>query len=175
MPIWPFRRSRAVEDAERLLAGVTGASRRAVFYGPGRVPDTLDGRFQVMALNGSVALLRLQADPALSPLAQAFTDALFSQFDAGLREAGVSDTSVPKRMHALAGEFYGRLQAYGAAIAAADAPALVTAIGRNIWRDDTHPFAAALADYAMRAVEGQRTAAAEAMFEAQGWPALAET
>jgi len=60
-------------------------------------------------------------------------------------------------------------------LAAADAPALVAAIGRNIWRDDSHPFAAALADYALRAVEGQRTEAAEAMFEAQGWPALAET
>ncbi len=175
MPIWPFRRSRAAEDAERLLAGVTGASRQAAFYGPDRVPDTLEGRFQLMALNGSLALLRLQADPALGPLTQTFTDALFSQFDAGLREAGVSDTSVPKRMHTLAGEFYGRLQAYGAAIAAGDAPALVTAIGRNIWRDDAHPFAATLADYAIRTVETQRAGGAEAMFEPHGWPALGET
>ncbi|MEZ6021914.1 MAG: ubiquinol-cytochrome C chaperone family protein [Hyphomonadaceae bacterium] len=57
-------------------------------------------------------------------MAQAFTDTLFRFFDAGLREAGVGDLTVPKRMHKLAASFYGRLNAYVAAIEAEDRPAL---------------------------------------------------
>ena len=72
MPIWPFHRSRADEDAAALVLAVTAASRRPSFYGPERVPDTMDGRFELMAVHGALAMLRLQADPALKPLAQAF-------------------------------------------------------------------------------------------------------
>jgi cytochrome b pre-mRNA-processing protein 3 len=64
-----------------------------------------------MALFGSLAMIRLQADASATPLAQRFADRLFRLFDAGLREAGVGDLSVPKRIRGLAGAFYGRLQA----------------------------------------------------------------
>lgn len=175
MTMWPFRRSRAEEDAARLLAAVTGASRRPAFYGAGRVEDTLEGRFEFMTLNGALALIRLQADPALAPLAQAFTDQLFRQFDAGLRELGIGDTSVPKRMHKLAASFYGRLQAYGPALAAGDIDALRAAIGRNFWGDEAHPYAPALAAHAAQVAEQHRSASAEAMFDPQGWPPPAET
>ncbi|MDZ4691839.1 ubiquinol-cytochrome C chaperone family protein [Terricaulis sp.] len=175
MPIWPFRRSRASQDAERLLAAVTEASRRPSLFGAGRVPDTLEGRFELMTLNASLALVRLQADPALAPLAQDFTDQLFRQFDAGLREAGVGDTSVPKRMQKMASAFYGRLQAYGAAITGADQMALSAALGRNFWGDEAHPFASRLAAYAQTVTQAQLAGPAEAMFEAHGWPAPAET
>src|SRR5262245_29059216 len=131
MPIWPFQRSRADEDAERLLAAVTDASRRPAFFGEDRVGDTLEGRFELMTIHGALALIRLQGEPDAEPLAQAFADHLFSMFDAGLREAAVGDTAVPKRMHKLAGDFYGRLDAYGAALS--DPSALEAALARNIW------------------------------------------
>ena len=170
MPIWPFHRSRAETDAEALLSAVTSASRRPEFYGPDRAPDTMEGRFELMVVNGVLAMLRLQADPALKPLAQAFADRLFSQFDAGLREAGTGDTAVPKRMHKLAGDFYGRLDAYGAALT--DLAALESALARNVWRLPSHAFAGRLASYLAKAAATQARAPISAMFTAEGWPAL---
>ncbi|MBX3429075.1 MAG: hypothetical protein KF779_05815 [Hyphomonadaceae bacterium] len=170
MPIWPFHRSRAETDAAALLSAVTAASRRQEFYGPDRVPDTMEGRFELMALNGVLAMLRLRADPALNPLSQAFADRLFSQFDAGLREAGTGDTAVPKRMHKLAGDFYGRLEAYGGAVA--DRAALEAALARNIWRLPSHDFAPLLMSYVVKSMEEQARAPISAMFGAEGWPAL---
>jgi len=170
MPIWPFHRSRADADAEALVSAVTAASRRPDFYGEGRVADTMEGRFEVMTIHGALALLRLQADPSLKPLAQAFADRLFSLFDAGLREAGTSDTAVPKRMHKLASDFYGRTDAYGAALA--DPAALEAALARNVWRLESHPFAGSLAAYVANVTRVQADAPISAMFAAEGWPSL---
>jgi cytochrome b pre-mRNA-processing protein 3 len=170
MPIWPFHRSRADEDAATLLAAVTAASRRPEFYGEGKVPDTIEGRFELMTLHGVLALIRMQAAPEARPLAQAFTDKLFRFFDAGIREAGTSDTAVGKRMNKLAGSFYGRLDAYGSALA--EPVALEAALARNVWRLESQPFAAALARYAANAAERQAKAPISAMFQAEGWPSL---
>jgi cytochrome b pre-mRNA-processing protein 3 len=167
MPIWPFKRSRADEDAERMLAAVTMASREPGLFGEGKVPDTLEGRFELITLHAALALARLRADPHNAPLAQAFADRLFSQFDAGLREAGVGDTAVPKRMHRMAGAFYGRVEAYVAALG--DAAALESALARNVWRVESHPFAAALAARAGKLVRRQTEAPLEALFEAAVW------
>lgn len=174
MPIWPFKRSQADADAARLLASVTAISRRTGLFGAGRAPDTLDGRFELMTLNASLALFRLRAEPGLEPLSQAFTDQLFRQFDAGLREEGVGDTSVPKRMHRMAGAFYGRLEVYTTAIGARDQPALRAAIGRNLLGDEGHAFAASLAGVALATVEHQAHAPVEALFDADCWPAAAQ-
>ncbi len=170
MPIWPFQRSRADEDAERLLAAVTGASRQAALFGESRVSDTLEGRFELMALHGALALIRIQKEPNARPLAQSFADHLFSTFDAGLREAAVGDTAVPKRMHKLAGDFYGRLEAYGAALT--DLPALESALARNIWRLPSHPFAGALARHVANTARIQADTPISAMFATDGWPLI---
>jgi len=140
-------------------------------FGENRVPDTLEGRFELMALNGALALIRLKQEAELGALAQAFVDCLFRQFDAGLREEGVGDTSVPKRMHKLAGEFYGRAEAYGAAISERDPEALAAAISRNALKADAHPFAPVLAAYALAVVQTQARQPPEALFEPDGWPA----
>ncbi len=170
MPIWPFHQSRADEDAETLLKAVTQASRLPAFYGEGKVPDTLEGRFELMTVNASLALFRLRAEADLRPLAQAFADKLFRLFDAGLREAGIGDTAVPKRMSRMAGDFYGRLDAYGSAL---DDPAkLEAAVARNVWRLESHPFASALAQYVANSARLQANAPISAMFAAEGWPQL---
>lgn len=171
MSFWPFKRSRADEDAERLLAAVTAASRQPVLFGPGRAPDTLEGRFEVMTLHASLALIRLAADPNLAPLAQSFTDKLFRQFDAGLREEGVGDTSVPKSMRKMAGEFYGRLEAYSAAIRASDASALAAALSRNVLLAGSEGFAAQWATMLLGVAAQQAQAPVDSLFSAQGWDA----
>lgn len=170
MPIWPFKPSRASQDAVRLLEAVTEASRRPPLFAAGRIPDTLEGRFEAMALHGSLALIRLRADERAGPLAQTFTDKLFRAFDAGLREQGVGDLSVAKRMRALAASFYGRLSAYGAAIEAGDTAPLAAALGRNVFADEAHAFAPILADHVLTVAHAQAEAAVDALFSARGWP-----
>lgn len=172
MPIWPFRRSQASVDSELLLTAVTAASRQSALFGEGRVADTLDGRFETMALHGALALIRLRAEPELGPLAQAFTDDFFRLLDSGLREEGVGDTSVPKRMHKLASAFYGRLDAYAAAIGARNNEALAAALGRNVMKDEASAFAPTLSDYALRVAAHQGERPASAMFTPEGWPVL---
>lgn len=169
MKFWRFGPSRAAIDAQHVLAAVTAAARQPALYGEGRAADTLRGRFELMALFGALALYRLRGDPGLEPLAQAFTDALFSAFDAGLREDGVSDTAVPKRMRKLAGDFYGRLGAYCAALDGDDATAFAAAIGRNALADEAAPFAAELAALMRALVERQRRLSPEALFSPEAW------
>lgn len=167
MPIWPFQRSRASQDAAQLLEAVTRASRRAEYFGPGKAPDTLEGRFELTTLFAAVALIRLRRDAGAHALTQSFADALFSQFDAGLREAAVGDLSVPKRMHKLAGQFYGRLGAYASAL---DSDAeLARAISRNVLGCEDGSFAAGLAPQ-IRALAGkQAEQPVAAMFVDAGW------
>lgn len=170
MSIWSFHRSRVDVDAETLLAAVTAASRRPEFFGQGRVPDTIEGRFEMMSVNGTLALIRVEGEPDVRPLAQAFTDKFFRFFDAGLREAGVSDTAVPRRMSKMAGSFYGRLAAYGSALS--EPAALESALARNVWRLDAHPFASVLARYVATTAQVQASAPISAMFTVEGWPQL---
>ena len=99
-----------------MLLQVTNASRNPALFGEGRVADTLDGRFELVALHASLALIRLREAPDAEALAQAFVNALFRRLDSGLREEGVGDLAVPKRMQRLASAFYGRADAYAAAL-----------------------------------------------------------
>jgi len=110
----------------------------------------------MIGLHGALALIRLRLSPDAAPLAQLFTDTLFRFLDSGLREAGVGDLSVPKRMRRLAGDFYGRLDAYAAGLA--EGGDLGAALGRNILGDEAAAFAPVLAAYA-RAVSAQLAAA----------------
>lgn len=144
MPILGFlKKSAANEAADRILAAAMQAARDPEFYGNGRTPDTFDGRFELATAFGVLALLRLKAAPEADRVAQVFTDKLFRLFDAGLREAGVGDLSVARRMKGLASAFYGRMTAYGPALT--DDVALSEALGRNIWNDPAAPFAPTLA------------------------------
>ncbi len=167
MGIWPFRASQAKAAAERILTAVTAASRQPGWYGEGKLADSIEGRFEAMAANASLALLRLRDAPEV---AQIFTDALFSLFDAGLREAGIGDLTVPKRMHKLAGDFYGRLDAYGRALAGAPGE-LEEALRRNM--GVAEPFAARLAAHLRATTEGQQGLSAEALGQPAAWPLFA--
>lgn len=169
---WPFRRSRADVDAGLLVSSVTQISRQPSFFGEGRIPDTLEGRLELMTLHGCLAMLRLGGAPEAAPLGQSFADQLFRQFDAGLREAGVGDLAVPKRMRKIAGRFYGRLSVYAAAFGSSSNAALEEAVARNFFAVPLAeaPFAASLAAYARTAFETQAGAPVDALFRLDGWP-----
>jgi len=169
MPAWPFSPSRASQDAERLLLQVTNASRNPALFGEGRAPDTLEGRFEVMGLHASLALLRLKQSPEAEPLAQAFVDALFRHLDSGLREDGVGDLAVPKRMHKLAGAFYGRADAYAEALS--EATTLQAVIARNVLGGQ-EAFAGPLARHVQHLAETQSNVAWPALLTTEAWPAF---
>lgn len=168
MNFWPFQPSGAARDASRLLAQVVSASRDPALFGAGKAADTLEGRFEVLTLFATLALARLKAADRADVLAQEFTDRLFRSVDSGLREAGVGDLTVPKRMHRLAGEFYGRATAYSAALQAADEGALAAALERNLGALEPQ-FAAQLAHRIVRLASQQAAAPINLLFTAEGW------
>jgi cytochrome b pre-mRNA-processing protein 3 len=165
-----FGNSAANEAADRIIAAISQAARSPDLYGEGRVPDTLTGRFEMMTAFAALALMRLRSDTSADRVAQVFTDRLFRHFDAGLREAGVGDLSVSKRMKALASAFYGRLTAYDAAFVYGPA-ALAAALTRNVWDGAETPFAEALAARLLAVKAGLDAAPATALEQGTGWVA----
>jgi cytochrome b pre-mRNA-processing protein 3 len=127
-----------------LYAEAVAAARDPWFYRDLAVPDTLDGRFDLIALHVSLLIHRLRQAPEPGPaLAQAVFDAMFSDMDNNLREIGVSDLSIGKRVRAMWNAFHGRARAYEAALQAGDRAGLQAALARNVWRGRAPPGAAA--------------------------------
>lgn len=120
-----------------LYGAAVRAARDSWFYTALGVPDTLDGRFDLVGLHVFLLIRRLRSLPAPGPaLAQAVFDAMFHDMDVNLREMGVGDLSVGKKVRAMWEAFHGRAVAYEQAMAAADAAQLAIALRRNIWRDE---------------------------------------
>ena len=132
-----FRGRRNASVIGRLHADIVAAARDPVLFTDYGIADTIDGRFESIALHAALALRRLKQLPEPGPeIAQDLADALFRHFDVGLREMGVSDTGVPRRMRDLAEAFLGRANAYNEALAqpgAARHPALAAALSRNVF------------------------------------------
>ncbi|MGX9965382.1 ubiquinol-cytochrome C chaperone family protein [Roseomonas sp. F4] len=124
-----------------LYAAAVGAARRPGFFAGLGAPDTLDGRFDLVSLHVALLIRRLRrdADPDGPKLAQAVFDAMFADMDVNLREMGVGDLVVGKRVKRMWEAFHGRAAAYEAAVDAGDAPALEAALTRNIWRGEAPP------------------------------------
>lgn len=121
---------RATVDA--LFARVAEASRRPALYIEGGIPDSFEGRFESLTIHALLVLRRLrELPPPASELAQELVDACFAYLELGFRNGGVSDVAVPKRMKKIGQMFYGRVQAYEAALVAPGLEALEEALRRN--------------------------------------------
>ncbi len=132
-----LRRGRHERAGFSLYGAAVAAAREGYFYATLGVPDTLDGRFDMVGLHAALLIRRLRECPDPGPaIAQAVFDAMFGDMDRNLREMGVSDLAVGKRVRAMWEAFHGRAQAYDAAIDANDPGALADAIGRNVWRGE---------------------------------------
>ena len=104
------------------------------------MPDTLDGRFDLVGVHVFLLIDRLRAAPGPGPeLAQAIFDAMFHDMDFNLREMGVSDMRVGKRNKEMWEAFHGRALAYQDAVAAEGTGALAEALARNVWRGKAPP------------------------------------
>lgn len=120
--------------AAHLYVAAVEQARRPEFYRRCGVPDTLDGRFELIALHTFLALHRLAADSdqASRDIAQALFDRLFADMDRSLREMGVGDMGIGRRIQQMAQGFYGRMAAYRQALADGD-EALEGALRRNLY------------------------------------------
>lgn len=124
--------NRAIVD--RQYATLTEAARRPYFYTDLDVPDTVMGRFEMLSVVMILFFRRTRtSETSGQEIAQEIVDFFFQDIDHSIRELGIGDTSVPKRMKKLAGMFYGRLETYAAALDNRDATALAEALRRNIY------------------------------------------
>lgn len=145
-----FRVNHQNSAIDTLHERIAAASRQPQLYLALGVPDTLAGRFESLTLHMILVLRRLRRLPApADDVAQDLVDALFRQLDHSLRELGVGDYGVPKRMKKLAQAFYDRAGRYAPALDAADELALAEALGRSLF-DEPRPVQA-LARYALAA------------------------
>lgn len=128
-----LRNSAAEAPVERLYQAIVAQARTPTFYERFGVPDTLDGRFDMIALHVFLVLRRLKAEgEAGRALAQALCDRFFADLDRSLREMGAGDLGVGRRVKAMAQAFYGRVAAYESALAG-PAAALDEALERNLF------------------------------------------
>jgi cytochrome b pre-mRNA-processing protein 3 len=130
----PFPRRKPVRDAAELAyRRVVDQARQPVFFTALRVPDTLDGRFELICLHAFLYLHRLKSDrPRSEAVSQAFFDAMFADMDRGLREMGVGDLSVGRHVKRMARGFYGRIGAYQQGLERDDEE-LRAALARNLF------------------------------------------
>jgi cytochrome b pre-mRNA-processing protein 3 len=131
-----FRRRPHERAGFELYGAAVAAARDPRLFADLGVPDTVEGRFDLVSLHVALLIRRLRtdADGRGPALAQAVFDAMFADMDVNLREMGVGDLSVGKRVRRMWEAFHGRALAYEAALDSPDPAALAAAIDRNVWR-----------------------------------------
>ncbi|MFB9267793.1 ubiquinol-cytochrome C chaperone family protein [Bradyrhizobium erythrophlei] len=154
--LWPFNHFRKPRipphgTIESIYGMIVTQAREPLFYRDLGVPDTVNGRFDLLLMHLWLVLQRFKSAEAGSDLSQALFDHFCTDMDDNLREMGVGDLTVPKRMQAFGEAFYGRTAAYDLALTDSD-EALAQAFCKNILNGENIEKARALAAYARRAL-----------------------
>ena len=126
-------RQPAAPTIDILYGAIVAQARLPVFYAGFGVPDTVEGRFDMIVLHLVLVMRRLGRQVPSSELARGLFSAFCRDMDHNLREMGVGDLTVPKKVKRMAEAFYGRQRSYEAALATSDPAALVAAVGRNVF------------------------------------------
>jgi cytochrome b pre-mRNA-processing protein 3 len=125
-----LRRDRAPDTISSLYGMIVAQARMPVFYRDYGVPDTVDGRFELVLLHLYLVLRRLSGERELG---QQIFDLFCRDMDRNLREIGISDLKVPSEMRRIGEAYYGRAKAYDMALASHDSGELNRAISRNVF------------------------------------------
>ncbi len=164
-----FTNKKTNPAVRRLYDTAVTQARLPIFYQTFGVPDTLDGRFDMVVLHVWPLIDSLRgADGAMTEDGQALFDTFVDDMEQNLRTLGVSDTAFARKMKAIAQAFYGRFDAYRRA---QDEDTLARALARNVLEDEAKadgPQARALVVYAL----AMRSAAKKAqdLFTDFGYP-----
>ena len=156
--LWPFNhfrksRSAARGTIEAIYGMIVTQAREPIFYTDLGVPDTVNGRFDLLLLHLWLLLRRLRSVADGTARAQALFDRFCEDMDDNLREMGIGDQVVPKRMRAFGEAFYGRTKAYDQALEAGG-EALASAVAKNILNGTEPGQARRLAAYAEAVAAG---------------------
>ena len=170
--LWPFNHFRKPRlpprgTIEAIYGMIVTQAREPLFYQDLGVPDTVNGRFDLLLLHLWMVLRRLRRAGDGRELAQALFDHFCADMDANLREMGVGDLAVPKRMQAFGEAFYGRSAAYDLALTDSR-EALAQALCRNILEGGQIENARRLAAYAQAAM-AQLGTVDDAALSAASW------
>jgi len=154
--LWPFNHFRKPRIAPRgtieaIYGMIVTQAREPMFYRDLGVPDTVNGRFDLLLLHLWLVLRRLKSVEAGTGLSQTLFDHFCADMDDNLREMGVGDLAVPKRMRALGEAFYGRAAAYDMALTEGR-EAFAQALCKNILNGGNIEKAKRLAAYAEAAM-----------------------
>ncbi len=168
-----FRR-KSDDQAFALYGAIVAQARQPHFYARLSVPDTVEGRFDMIVLHMVLVFHRLKDEgAAVAERTQLLFDLFLSDMDRSLREMGVGDLTVPKKMKKLAAAFYGRLAGYTAALDAGDTEALAATLSR-VFHEGTPPVAGdpeRLARYAVDAFAAlTRQTPADILAGRMTWP-----
>ncbi|MCT4656762.1 MAG: ubiquinol-cytochrome C chaperone [Cohaesibacter sp.] len=146
------KREKLVDD---LYGQIVAQARQPVFYTDYAIPDDINGRFEMILLHVYMLAHRLRGEgEQAQELGQQVFDRFFKDMDHSLREIGIGDLSVPKKIKKMAQAFYGRVEAYDTA-REIGREELQTALQRNFFPEEETPPAqsAALADYVIETEE----------------------
>ena len=164
--LWPFNhfrkpRNPARGTIEAIYGMIVAQAREPLFYRDLGVPDTVNGRFDLLVLHLWMVLRRMKSIEGGAGLSQMLFDRFCDDMDGNLREMGVGDLTVPKRMQKFGEAFYGRTAAYDMALT--EGPdALAQALCKNVLNGENIEKARQLAAYAwsvMAALDRQDEAA----------------
>jgi cytochrome b pre-mRNA-processing protein 3 len=161
-----FRRHSYRQQAYAAYASIVEQARAPDFFLRLDVPDTLDGRYEMIALHMFLVLNRLKAEhEATAEFSQALFDAMFADLDRGLREMGATDMGVGKRVKEMAKGFYGRIAAYEKGLEGDD-QTLSEALKRNLYGtvQPRQEAVATLARYMRRETQALARQPVEAFF-----------
>lgn len=146
---WIRERRQRKETAVRLREALIEQSRQPDFYRDFGVPDTMLGRYEMVCLHAYLLLRRLKGEGAAGrALAQTLHNVIFDDFDVALREVGVGDMGIGKRIKKLAYNLHGRISAYEQGLAAGDED-MAAALRRNLYAsvEPSEPQVSAMTAY----------------------------
>lgn len=160
-----FRRTPRAATIASLYGMIVAQARSPAFYEGYAVPDTVDGRFEMVTLHTVLLLCRLEAQSGdVRRLGQGLFDAFCRDMDASMREMGVGDLAVPRKMRRIGEAFYGRQAAYREALAAATDAPLMASLNRNVYAGAAPEWAAERLAHYMRATAAALAAQDDAAF-----------
>jgi cytochrome b pre-mRNA-processing protein 3 len=165
MILQPFLRSARNRTIRALYGAIVAQARTVTFYADYGVPDTVDGRFDLIVLHLVLLIARLRREGETGQRSgQALFDVFCQDLDDNLREMGVGDLAVPKRMLRFGEAFYGRQAAYLEAIEAPGERDFEKALARNIFQSQSiGDGAVRLARYARATLRELDTQSAKAL------------
>lgn len=140
---WLKTRSNRTTTARQLYGSSVAAALNPVLFRDWQVADSFEGRFEMVMLHVGLLVRRLTAEgPGGKALGQSVLEEMVAALDDDMRELGVSDLRVPKKVQAAASAFYGRLRVYDEALKSGDPADLPAALSRNVPACELGPVAA---------------------------------